>query len=366
MRLDHNSILVRPTKIADAIPQIYFWWYSVLALVSAICFFIFMFNRHLRIVPLSGYYSIASASIILSAVCGTLLFAITFIVQKVSKRGPSRSFSWRSLPPLIVACGMIIGFITLALYWLFGQLFKGLQFDLYTSTVIVFISVAVVDYLMINLAMTISPGVVTNLMTIMIVGGVGFSMLTNSNKNWWKHNFSFLGTNQNNTHLSFNITLMFSGLLLMILVDYLFVNLNHKYQGWRVNTLRALMTALGACVGCVGLFPNNPRFHILHDRIAMWIVYIMLILIIAVRWLLPEVTNAFLKVSYTIGAVIAVDYLVFKAFTYLSLTAFELIAFILSFAWVLLLLQYVENLVQNNVQIFPVKIHVVEDGEDSD
>ncbi len=32
--------------------------------------------------------------------------------------------------------------------------------------------IAMVTYIMINLAMTISPGVITNLMTFMIIGGV--------------------------------------------------------------------------------------------------------------------------------------------------------------------------------------------------
>ena len=112
-------------------------------------------------------------------------------------------------------------------------------------------------------------------------------------------------------------------------------------------------------MACIGLFPNNPQFHILHDRISMWLVYLLLILIITVRWLLPEVTKEFLKVSYIIGAVMSIDYIVFKAFTYLSLTAFELIAFILAFGWVLLVLQYIENLVKNNVRIFPVTIKVM-------
>ncbi|WP_295730889.1 ABC transporter permease [uncultured Limosilactobacillus sp.] len=361
MRLEHNSILVRPANVVDLIPQIHFWWYGIFATLSAVAFLLYVMSQHYHVIPLSGNDSIATASILLSAICGTLAFAITFIVEKMRGSGPARSFSWRSLPPLIVASAMIIIFIMLAVYWLLGELFHGLRLDIYTSTVLIFIAEAVVNYLMINLAMTISPGVITNLMTIMIVGGVGFSMLTNSTKNWWRHNFSFLGTNQNSNHFSFNITLVFSGLLLMILIDYLFVNLNHKYRGWKVNTLRGLLYALGACIGCIGLFPNNPEFHILHDRIAMWLVYLLLILIVAVRWILPEVTKDFLKVSHIIGAVIAVDYIVFEAFTYLSLTAFELIAFMLAFAWILLLLQYIETLVNNNVQIFPVSIKVVPD-----
>lgn len=364
MRIDHNVINIRPTNVADLVPQIKFWWYGTLALISAVCFLWYVLNRHMKLVPLSGNYSIATASIIFSTICGTILFATTFVVQKVTGTGPARSFSWRNFPPLVVACGMVVIFIMMAIYWLFGELFTGAQFDPYTSALLVLIAVGVVDYLMINLAMTLSPGVITNLMTIMIVGGVGFSMLTNSSKDWWKHNFSFLGTNQNNTHWQFNITLIFSGLLMMILIDYLFVNLNKQYGGWGVQTLRWLLYALAACMACIGIFPNNPRFHVLHDRISMWLVYLLLILIVVVRWFLPEVTTQFLKLSYTIGGIMASDYFIFKAFTYLSLTAFELIAFILAFAWILLLFQYIENIVQNNVKIFPVKIREVKDRDE--
>lgn len=361
MHVDHNTIQIRPTELTDLIPQIQFWWYGAWAILSVLAFFAFTFQQRIHLVPLSGNYSLSTASILLSAVTGTLTFMITFIFQKITKKGPARSFTWRSLPPLVVACAMIIVFIMLALYWLFGRLFQGASFDVYTSAALVFIADAVVNYLMINLAMTLSPGVITNLMTIMIVGGVGFSMLTNSNKNWWKHNFSFLGTAQNSTHWQFNITLIFSGLLMIILVDYLFVSLNRQYNGWGIQSLRVLLYALGACIAAIGIFPNNPRFHILHDRISMWLVYLLLILIVVIRWFLPEVTKQFLRLSYTIGGVMLVDYLVFKTCHYLSLTAFELIAFVLAFAWILLLLQYIENLAKDNVAIFPVTLKFVDD-----
>lgn len=364
MDIDHNTVQIRPTELKDLIPQIHFWWYATFAILSVVAFLAYVFSQHVRLVPLSGNYSISTASISLSAITGTLTFMITFIVQKVKKDGPARSFTWRSLPPLVAACAMIIIFIMLALYWLFGRLFQGAGFDVYTSAALVFIADAVVNYLMINLAMTLSPGVITNLMTIMIVGGVGFSMLTNSNKNWWKHNFSFLGTSQNSTHFQFNVTLIFSGLLLMILVDYLFVNLNRQYNGWGIQSLRVLLYALGACMASIGIFPNNPRFHVLHDRISMWLVYILLILIVVVRWFLPEVTKQFLRVSYIIGGIMSVDYIVFKTCNYLSLTAFELIAFVLAFAWILLLLQYIENLAKDNVAIFPVTIKFVDKNKD--
>lgn len=365
MWISHRQIVVRPSNVVDMVPQIKFWWYGTLAIISAIAFLLAVDQRHMRLVPLNGDFSIGFASIVLSAVSGTLTFAIVFIHQKRRGSGPAKNFSWRSLIPLVVACGMIITFATMAIFWMIGQLFKGLILDPYTASVLVMLSVALTNYLMVNLAMTLSSGVVTNLMTVMIVGGVGFSMLTNSSKNWWQHNFSFLGTTQNNSNWQFNITLIFSGLLMIMLVDYLFVNLGQHYSGWKLQVLRWLLYGLAACVAAIGIFPNDPRYHILHDRISMWLIYFMLILIIVIRWCLPEVTHQFLVVSYTVGGILAADYLIFKIFTYLSLTAFELIAFILAFAWILLLFQYIGNLVSNNVIIFPVTIKAVPSKEDS-
>ena len=190
----------------------------------------------------------------------------------------------------------------------------------------------------------------------MIIGGMLFSMLTNSTRDWWKYNFSFLGTAKNSANLQFNVTLIFSGLLMMALVDYLFVNLQQKYPGIKTQLLRWLLYGEAACIAAIGLFPNNPKFHILHDRISMWLVYIMLILIVAIRWILPEVTKQFLVTSYVIGAVMGAEYIIFKLANYLSLTAFELIEFALSFSWLLLLLQNIENLAQYGERLFLVKI----------
>lgn len=356
MHLSSHSVVIRPTRVTEQIPQIGFWHYAGLAIISFLIFIAACRFYDRRLIPLNGDYSIATAIFVLGTVCGTLSFTATFVSQKLHKTGPARMLGWRSLIPLVVAVAMIVAITSLALFWILGQMFKGLALDPYTAGALVFLSVAVIDYLIINLASTLSPGIITNLMTVEIVAGVSFSMITNSSKDWWRHNFSFLGTYANNSSWQFNITLIFSGLLMMMLVDYLFVNLSQHYEGWGIQVLRILLYALAATMGAIGVFPNNPRFHILHDRISMWLVYIILILIVMVRWILPEVTKQFLRLSYIIGGVLAIDYLIFKLCNYLSLTAFELIAFILAFAWILLLLQYIENLVQNNVYIFPVQI----------
>lgn len=143
---------------------------------------------------------------------------------------------------------------------------------------------------------------------------------------------------------------------MMALVDYLFVSLQKKYSNKRFLALRWLLYALSACIASIGLFPNDPKFHILHDRISMWLVYIMLIIIVAIRWIMPEVTKQFLILSYIMGSLMGLTYIIFKLSDYLSLTAFELLEFGLAFSWLLLLLQNIENLARFGQKLFVVTI----------
>jgi hypothetical membrane protein len=125
-----------------------------------------------------------------------------------------------------------------------------------------------------------------------------------------------------------------------------------------VLVLELLLYGLAATLCGIGLFPNNPEFHVLHDRISMWLIYFMLIMIVFVKQLLPECSAQFQRLSYIIGVVIAADYIVFKATNYLSLTAFELSSFALAFSWILLLFQNIEALTEQGEQIFAIEIQV--------
>ena len=84
----------------------------------------------------------------------------------------------------------------------------------------------------------------------------------------------------------------------------------------------------------------------------MWMVYTMLILVVVVRWTMPMMTKTFLTLSYMIGGVLAVSYIAFKFVRYLSLTAFEMLAF----SWILLLFQLIEAVVQRDVRLFTVEL----------
>lgn len=357
LSVSHKQFNIRPANVIDQLPQINIWLYTVPASLMMVIFFVYTRSQAINQIALNGKdYSIANASTLLGVICGLIIFVVTAVWTKMHRTGPTKDLYWRNIPTIVIAAGLILVFSFYAAFWLLGRMFMDASFGIYTSSVMIFMIVAVVNYVMINLAMTLTPSVITNLLTIMIIGGMVFSILTNSSRDWWKHNFSFLGTAENSANFQFNVTLIFSGVLMITLVDYLFVNLQKRFRGKRILILRWLLYALSVCIASIGLFPNDPEFHILHDRISMWLVYIILILIATVRWLLPRVTKQFLVLSYTMGAIMGIEYIVFKLTDYLSLTAFELLEFGLAFSWILLLLQNIENLSRFGYNLFIVSV----------
>lgn len=361
LMVDNKTLTIRPSRTVEMLPQIMMRWYLIPAVLAAVIFFCLSWANHHWVISLTGNWSIGFASLYLGTFSGVVAFSTAFIRQKRHRSGPAMELHWRNLPTLLIAFGTILAISIMIGFWLAEKMFAGASFDIYTSTLFVFLFVAAITYGMLNLAMTISEAVITNSMMIMIIGGMLFSMLTNSNRDWWHYNFSYLGTQQNATYWRFNITLIFSALLMATLVDYLFFNLQKKYPDRGVKVLRILLYAEAACLGGIGCFPNDPQYHVLHDRISMWLVYIMILIIGLLRWLMPGLSRQFLKISYIIGGIMALDWLVFKATSYLSLTAFELLEFGLSFSWLLLLFQNLEYLARIGDQIFLVRIEKNDD-----
>lgn len=242
---------------------------------------------------------------------------------------------------------IILGLVIVGFFWFIGVIFEGASFDFFTASLIFFMFVSVINYLMIFFALSISPNLITTLLISVIVGGVLISMATNSQLQWWQINFSFLGTEKANYAWQFNLTLIISALLLVALLDYLFVPLQRKKEHyWQITSLKFLLNMAALSLAGVGVFPNNGKgqLHILHNHAANLLIYLIIVLIISIKWLLPKVSKEFLTFSYLIGLILIVCEILFKYVGYFSLTAFELIAFFMAFSWILLLIQNIKKL----------------------
>jgi hypothetical protein len=266
---------------------------------------------------------------------------------------------WRNFPTVLLSYTLLVFVSLLFFFRILGHLFVGATFDTWTSTVIGTLLVAIINYIMVYAAKTLTPVTLIKSLTYIIIGGVTVAMLTNQDQQWWLYNLSFLGTPEAINSWQFNITLMFSALIMIALIDYLFVML-YEGQGKSKNLiiLKALLILMALLLGGVGLFPYDDSLfnQTMHNRVAEGLIYIFIVLIIGIRWLLPKVTKQFLKISYGVGAALIGSVFLFQGIHYLSLTAFELISFVLAFSWLLLLLQNLVNIVMNQGQEFTVAL----------
>ncbi|WZU00160.1 hypothetical protein MGH68_11120 [Erysipelothrix sp. D19-032] len=99
----------------------------------------------------------------------------------------------------------------------------------------------------------------------------------------------------------------------------------------------------------------------MHNRVVGYLVYLFIILIIAIKWLLPSVSKEFLRLSYILGGVLVIVCILFLGVHYFSLTTFELMAFVIAFSWLLLLMQYLINIINTHGKTFKVIIHTTKD-----
>lgn len=316
-------------------------------------------------IPLYGFQSIATVVIIFGIITGCTNFTYFFTKNKKQANfGYSNKIYWRNYPVVLITFTLLLVMILVFSFWIMNQLFLGVTFDIYTSTIFSGILIGIINYMMITIALSLTPRLMIRSLIAIILGGVSIAMITNRDQQWWLHNFSFLGTPEALNSWQFNITLILSALLLIALIDYLFVLLfdilgNKK----RLHLMKALLVSAAVCLAGVGIFPYNdkPFYQMMHNQSAGFLVYIFIILIVSIRWLLPNVSKHFLKISYFLGGVLIFFVLLFNVVGYLSLTVFELFAFIIAFSWLLLLMQYLISIVDTHDKIFTVTVLKITD-----
>jgi hypothetical protein len=243
-----------------------------------------------------------------------------------------------------------------ALFWFFDQIFHGAQFDIFTSTFIYAAFSGILNYFIISIVDSFSIEMLVNMLILVVIGGLVASMATNGNLYWWKRNFSLLGTPESHASFQFNLTLIVSGALFLALIDYIFVALAQKFQrNWRHIVLRILLTLTAFCIAGVGLVPNTGAMgHFWHDQIAMFIVYFMGLTVLSIRWLFPEGGKDLIRLSYGIVVFLFVSFVLWRGFHYFSLTAFEILSFAASFAWLMLFISRLTSMLWDEHKTYQV------------
>jgi len=318
------------------------------SLLSTALFFLYYSLKQLTEIALSGYDSIGFMMTTLGTMTGLVTLATIFTSIKKGKRfSQAKNLYWRNFPALFVSVGIILFLGSLFLFRILRYMFPGLVFDLYTATGLYFVSIAIINYFIIYIVMELTPMLLTNILTFVIIGGVIGAMITNRENRWWQHNFSFLGTNEATNQWQFNLTLVLSAVLMIALIDYLFVNLQKRYPGRKLFVLRWILILIAINLGGVGMFPykKDTLSAVIHNHVAANLVYLVILLIITLPWLLPKITREFIVTSFIVMGLLMLAVFLFMGVHYLSLTAFEFLAFLIAFVWLLMFFQFLQSLV---------------------
>lgn len=353
-----NSFIIRaktPHKREDAARV-----FLIPTALSTLLFFIASQLMGFRQLHLSGNASISTGVLVIANAVALTTFIVAFIQKrKALYHTMSRKVYWRTFPSVLLSVFIIVTLGLVALFWFLNQLFYGVSFDVFTSVFIFAIFSAILNYLLIFVVDTFSIQMMINMLIMVSVGGLVASMAANNNQYWWQKNFSLLGTSESNTSLQFNMTLVVSAALMIALFDYIFVSIREKLgRRIRFTVLQILLTLCAISIALVGLIPNNGTglAHIMHDVAAQLIVLFMSLSILGIRWFLPDLDKNMYRVSYGLAALILFGYFLWHPLYYLNLTAFEILSFSLSFAWVMLLINTLVKILFNSKEIYQVGV----------
>lgn len=316
---------------------------------------LFLHHDSLAIV---GNPSMAIFVSLLSGILALVLFVIFYI------RGPSHDMQEAGIVkprPLIrtldaIALGIVYTVIvvglTIVAEAVIANAFKGLRLDIYTSSLLIGISVGIAAYFIVKLVSNITTKQIMNVLSFFLIGGVFFSMITATDPLWWMSNFSSLGQASERYTLSFyvfNLTLIMSGYVIIILARHLYYDMKQlieahpKAANDRIDLVKIAFIVIALGLTGVGLFPYKPDAlqGDLHVASAGFMLISFATLMIALRWILPNISRPFLAVTYIAAAGIAAMAIVYRLTDYLNVTAFELLGFVICFAWLYLFTQQI-------------------------
>ena len=238
------------------------------------------------------------------------------------------------------ACIFLLGW--LALFAIFQRAFIGAVLYPVAAAILVGTTGAISAYTAYLSALSMTAYRLSALLAGFLVTGILTSMLTAENPQWWQENLSALGTSSDVSGVAFNFTLIVAGVVVTTLAGYATATLaataTTSAARHRVRVLEGGIVLIGVFLAGVGLFPVDERFGI-HTLVASGMVVVFASLIVRIRALVPSISATFAALGWVFLAVIAVAAVMWFPVGYYNLTAVELIAASLVFAWLIVLIR---------------------------
>ncbi|WP_237739395.1 DUF998 domain-containing protein [Microbacterium yannicii] len=239
----------------------------------------------------------------------------------------------------VVLVHAVLAFIVVyVIYRLVGLGFIGLPVHLMWSVVMMAVTAGVTGQQTYRSVSRMSTQRLSSLVRTFIAFGVITAMAISPESDWWKVHFSHLGTFHDLSSLFFNGTLVVGGLLVSTFAVYIAHDMRALVQAGVLATARSprvvstLFVVMGIAFAGVGLCSVDVN-RVIHDIAALGLAATFLTLLIASPKLLRGMPPAYFMSTWVILAATIAAAGMF-ALGVITLTAIEIIVFVLIFAWI--------------------------------
>lgn len=200
-------------------------------------------------------------------------------------------------------------------------------------------SIAVTAYIVFLSATQMRLMRLSTVLAVFAIVGLLCAMLSAPDPHWWQQHLSALGMTKSVSSLTFNITLIIAGLMMVAIARYAtdVRGIDDRRQRSGAVRLRVALLLIGILLALVGVFPLNVS-QFMHNGSAVGMLLVFSLTVFWVRKALPTAPRSFFVFGYLSFAVIVLM-VVFFAIGYYVLTATELVAGSIVFAWLIVYLR---------------------------
>lgn len=325
-------------EISNAPDEAMWPYYLLPAILSTVIFYGLVRRNAGDMINLSGEWSLGMYVTAISFISNLVILPTYLIkLKRSSNTNQIKYIYWRNIPTIVISFLIVQLIALLFTFWTFVQLFSGLQLEISTATFFACIIFLMASYLGIYFINTLSVRKMISFMMAFLFLGFFVAMATNADSQWWHHHISYLGSYAANNGWQFNLTLILTSLLMIVLVDYLFVIIRPYYPDHKgLRCLYVMLIVIAICISGIGIFRSDSagRLKYYHSYVIYLMMILVAVIIIFARKLIPRVSDDFVKTSYGVGGLMLI-LTVLYAVGYLKLILYELIAVPLALIWLM-------------------------------
>jgi hypothetical protein len=246
---------------------------------------------------------------------------------------------------LSLVYGILGLFLTGALFGVFQQAFQGVALDRVAGTFWVALAGGAAAYVTSAAAASLTGRSLATLLASFLTVGVLASAMNAPDPYWWERYFSELGEGGDLSSVTFNLTLLLTGVALVTVAEFLAHDLDRWARtagegAWRIAAVRFLLTAVGVLVALVALISRTVSVF-WHDVVAQALVVVFALTLLVVPVLLRRLPGALLTVTAVSFALLVAVIVLYTGVDYLNMTAFEMGAAAIVYGWLLLFIRTV-------------------------